>query len=140
STVCKIDKAVLDGVRKSYSAKIGDNFNVFIAKIDKKDLLVVPEETLSDATLEDVIDSLPEDSPRYLTLSFKWVNHEGRTTYPLAFIYYCPPTSPPTDMMLYASTQPALQTSLNTDKAYHLQDSEDLTQEWLNQHLKKFAS
>ncbi|OLY78467.1 Glia maturation factor beta [Smittium mucronatum] len=68
------------------------------------------------------------------------VTGDGRTTYPLIFIYYCPPTSSPEMMMLYASSQHQFQNELNLGKAYVLHESEEFTKEWLEERLGKFGN
>ncbi|KAJ3344053.1 calpain 7 [Gonapodya sp. JEL0774] len=45
---------------------------------------------LEETSLEDLADELPENTPRYIILSYKLTHKEGRVSYPLVFIYYNP--------------------------------------------------
>ncbi|PVU88415.1 hypothetical protein BB559_002411 [Furculomyces boomerangus] len=140
SIVCEIDSQVLTDVRKTFRTAVNTGFNVCLAKIDRKKLLIVPDKVLTGVSIEDVVDELPDDSPRYLTLSYKMITGDGRASYPLVFIYYCPPTTSPELAMLYASSQQIFQNRLNLGKVYMLHESEELTEEWLNEKLLKFGN
>lgn len=64
---------------------------------------VVIDEEMADCSLEEVAAELPgiqrlssyadstEFSPRYLVYSYCQKHADGRVSYPLVFIFYCPP-------------------------------------------------
>lgn len=45
---------------------------------------------MEDTSLEAIVDALPETTPRYLVLSYPWTHGDGRVSYPLIVLYYCP--------------------------------------------------
>ncbi|KAJ3052008.1 hypothetical protein HK097_006987 [Rhizophlyctis rosea] len=108
-----------------------------ILKIDVKDLKVVVEEILEDTTIEDVAEALPDSTPRYIVLSYELKHKDGRVSYPLVGIYYNPTGSSTANRMLYASTNSYLfQKADIAGKIFDLNDSEDLTDEWLTEKLE----
>ncbi|PVU90708.1 hypothetical protein BB561_004758 [Smittium simulii] len=109
-------------------------------KISPKELLVVPDSELQNCSLEDIADELPDASPRFITMTFKWTTGEGRTIYPLLFIYYCPAASQNSELMLYASATQHYQSTLNLDKMHMLEDAEELTTEWISKKLVQFGN
>ncbi len=50
---------------------------------------------------EQVAEELPETSPRFLIISFKFPKPDGRVQYPLCLIYYCPETCADRNKMMY---------------------------------------
>lgn len=52
--------------------------------------------------MEDLIDELPDSTPRYILLSYPLTLEDGRKSSPLVLIYYRPESSPSDSNMLYA--------------------------------------
>merc|ERR1711862_656208 len=100
ANTCTISDDLITQFRKF---KLGrDVANVaFLMKIDK--------DTLEhDIEADELPDLLPAATPRYLAYSYKYVHKEGqheRVSYPLVFIFYCPPGINPSLNMMYASTK-----------------------------------
>lgn len=79
-------------------------------KVDLKEMQVEVDDEMTDCSIEEVggvrakgssvanlLDSfnqmaeeLPEFSPRYIVFSYCHAHGDGRVSYPLMFIYYCP--------------------------------------------------
>jgi hypothetical protein len=59
----------------------------------------------SNINIREVSDMLPEAVPRYICYSYKHAWNDGRVSFPLCFIFYCPPEIQPTLAMLYSSTK-----------------------------------
>ncbi|KAJ2435105.1 hypothetical protein GGF42_009111, partial [Coemansia sp. RSA 2424] len=79
SVTCTINAGVLKNVEKLRLCKKSDGMKAYIAKIDAKALEVVDneesatmtdkpaaDEQFKDTTLEDLVDELPDNAPRYL--------------------------------------------------------------------------
>ncbi|KAJ2910816.1 hypothetical protein GGI21_000464 [Coemansia aciculifera] len=145
---CTINASVLKNVEKLRMCKSseGKEVRAYFAKIDPKALEVVDSDELEDykqfesISLEDLVDEIPDNAPRYLVLSYRYEYPDKRVSYPLVFIYYCPKTAPPTDRMKYASTQLLFSRSAKLDKVYMLEDKEEFTQKWLDEKVAKFSS
>ncbi|KAJ2388945.1 hypothetical protein GGI23_005942 [Coemansia sp. RSA 2559] len=140
SVTCTIAPDVLEGVKQFRLQKPGANMQVYVAKIDRNSHTVVHDETFEDIGFEDLIDELPEDAPRYVIVSYRFVHDDGRVSYPLVFVYYCPLTSAMPARMLYASTQQLFEKVAHLGKSYMLQDKAQFNKEWLESNLNKFAS
>ncbi|KAJ2741703.1 hypothetical protein H4S06_005841 [Coemansia sp. BCRC 34490] len=113
---------------------------VYVAKIDRDSHTVIHDETFEDISFDELIEELPDDSPRYVVVSYFLAHDDGRVSYPLAFIYYCPLTSALQARMLYASTQQMFGKEAGLGKSYMLQDKDDLNKDWLESNLTRFSS
>ena len=51
------------------------------------------------------MEELPEFAPRYVLLSYCHTHDDGRLSFPLVMVYYCPPGVKPAMNMIYAGTQ-----------------------------------
>ncbi|KAJ1955683.1 glia maturation factor beta [Linderina pennispora] len=140
SVTCQIAPEVLSDLKKLRFSKPGTDSAVYIAKINRKEHLVVPDESFDSISLEDLIEELPDDEPRYVVISYKYEYSDGRVSYPLIYVYYCPETTAPMAAMLYASTQQLLEKEAQLGKVYLLRNKEDLTANWVNENLGKYAS
>ncbi|KAJ2548794.1 hypothetical protein EV175_004690 [Coemansia sp. RSA 1933] len=140
SVTCTIAPTVLEDVEKFRLQKPKANMQVYVAKIDKKTHTVVHDETFEDIGFDELIDELPDDAPRYVVVSYRFAHDDGRVSYPLVFVYYCPLTSALTARMLYASTQQLFEKVAHLGKSYILQDKTQFSQEWLESNLNKFSS
>ena len=57
-----------------------------------------------NTSIEEIAEELPTSSPRFLILSYELKHKDGRVSYPLVGIYYCPVGSSTNMRMLYASS------------------------------------
>ncbi|KAJ1857551.1 hypothetical protein LPJ73_002029 [Coemansia sp. RSA 2703] len=140
SVTCKISQSVVDDIKKlrfstpSQTSSSGSSgtFKAYVAFINSEQTVV--KEELDDVTdFDSLVDELPDNSPRYVVVSYKKVHPDQRVSYPLVFIYYCPETAAPQQRMLYASTQQLFETENKLGKSLLLQKKEELTQNWLDE-------
>ena len=90
-------------------------------KINKETLEVELDTQEADIPFEELADLLPAAAPRYFAYSYKYVHKEGdheRISYPLVFVFYCPPGINPHDNMMYASTKQTLANALEIQKVF----------------------
>ncbi|KAG0317352.1 hypothetical protein BGZ97_005514 [Linnemannia gamsii] len=106
-------------------------------KIDKNKLLIVEDEDEDNLSVEDLAELLPENTPRYIVLSYELKHDDGRKSYPLVFLYYSPKGVKPELNMLYASAKTYFQNKVGLGKVFDLQDAEGLTDDWLRAKLLK---
>ncbi|KAI9100426.1 hypothetical protein DFS34DRAFT_648346 [Phlyctochytrium arcticum] len=127
---------VVDAVKAFRFRKAKTN-GVIILKVDIENLKVIVDEVIEDADIEALAEELPENSPRYLVLSFELKHKDGRISYPLFGVYYNPEGANTSNRMVYASTRNVLfqQTGIS-GKIFDLNNSEDLTPEWLTAQLE----
>lgn len=69
--------------------------------IDKKSHEIKQEDEIIDS-IEELVEELPDTSPRYIILSYPFKLDDGRLKSPLVMLYWIPPTSGQESRMLYA--------------------------------------
>lgn len=55
------------------------------------------------SSIEELIEEIPDNTPRYIILSYPLTLSDGRKKSPLVMIYWLPPTSQQSQRMLYAA-------------------------------------
>ncbi|KAJ3149531.1 DNA topoisomerase 1 [Geranomyces michiganensis] len=132
---CDVPEDVQAAV-KTFRFRKSKTTAALIFKIDVEALKVVLDEEV-EGSAEDVAASLPDTTPRFLVVSFELKHKDGRISYPLFGLYYNPGGSSTANRMLYASTKHYFyqQTDI-TGKIFDLEDSEELTDEWMTQQLE----
>lgn len=83
SSTIDIPSTLLQSVRKFRLTPSKVPISAQIFKIDKKSLTLQLEETLSTglSSVEDLVEQLPENSPRFLIVNYKLQHHDGRVSY-----------------------------------------------------------
>ncbi|KAF9079413.1 hypothetical protein BGX29_003719 [Mortierella sp. GBA35] len=137
SHTCDIDPALLTRLEAFRFAKRSEGNAALICKIDKNKLLIELDEDAEGLSLEDLAELLPENTPRYVVLSYELKHNDGRLSYPLVFLYYSPKGVKPELNMLYASAKTYFQNTVGLGKVFDLQDSESLDDSWLSAKLLK---
>ncbi|KAG0202133.1 hypothetical protein BGX28_005275 [Mortierella sp. GBA30] len=135
SSTCDIDPHLVEKLEAFRFAKRSQGNAALICKIDKNKLLIQEDEELESVTMDDVAEMLPENTPRYVVLSFELKHDDGRVSYPLVFIYYSPKGAKPELNMLYASAKTHFQNKIGLGKVFDIDDAEALTEEWLRSKL-----
>ena len=60
-------------------------------KVDKASQTIVCDEVLEDIEgVEELKESLPDHQPRFIVYTFKLSHNDGRSSYPMCFIFYSP--------------------------------------------------
>ncbi|KAK3816796.1 MAG: glia maturation factor gamma-like protein [Linnemannia elongata] len=137
SQTCDIDPALLEKLEAFRFAKRSQGNAALICKIDSKELMILEDHDEKNVLIEDLADLLPENTPRYVVLSYELKHDDGRQSYPLVFLYYSPSGVRPELNMLYASAKTYFQNKVGLGKVFDLQDAEDLTDGWLRAKLLK---
>ena len=78
-----------------------DKVQAVIYTIDKKSHEIKQEDEIIDS-IEELVEELPDTSPRYVILSYPFKLDDGRLKTPLVMLYWIPPTSGQESRMLYA--------------------------------------
>jgi hypothetical protein len=104
-----------------------------------KDLAVQLDESYAEVTPEALAEDLSGSAPRFIIFSYKIVRDDGRSQYPLCFIYYSPQGGNPATNMLYTRAKSDIITKLGIDdsKCYDIQSADTLTHDWLHTTLCK---
>ncbi|KAJ3416827.1 hypothetical protein HDV05_008412 [Chytridiales sp. JEL 0842] len=108
-----------------------------IFKIDVGSLTLVKDQLLDNATFDDIQEEVPDSSPRYLVISYKFNHPDGRVSYPLIGINYMPSSTSDKNRMLYSSTKTLFFQKADVHKVFDLNDIDELKEDWLNDMLSK---
>ncbi|CAM0137925.1 hypothetical protein VKS41_001146 [Umbelopsis sp. WA50703] len=132
---CDIDDDLVQKLKDFRFKKFSSGNAAFVLKVDKKNLKVVEDEEHDDISLEDLVEELPENAPRFIILSYELKHKDGRNSFPLVFIYWSPKDVNPQLHMLYATAKTYLQEKIDVTRGFDIRDTEDLTDEFLQSQL-----
>ncbi|CAO3625327.1 unnamed protein product [Cunninghamella blakesleeana] len=135
-STCDIDPALVEKIKQFKFQKFSSGNAAFVLKIDKKKLVIEEDEVYENISLEDLVEELPENTPRYIILSYELKHSDGRTNFPLVFLYWIPSTSKTELSMLYTSGKTYLQEKIDVMRDYEIREPENLTDEYLKSVLK----
>ncbi|CAO1631073.1 unnamed protein product [Sympodiomycopsis kandeliae] len=104
--------------------------NAIVIKINKNELKMEIEDEFQSISLEDLQEELEENSPRYVILDYELKHKDGRVSYPLVLVYWCPQTSSTQLSTLYTSALSNLSVQADIGKVVDMRegvlDQEDL--------------
>ncbi|KZP12569.1 glia maturation factor beta [Athelia psychrophila] len=107
-----------------------------VIKINKKKLIMEEDELFDNISIEDLAEELPENSPRYVVLSYELQHSDGRTSFPLVLINWAPTSSEIGMMTLHASALWEFQAAADVSKVIEMREgAEGLTKEAIDKHL-----
>ncbi|KAI9478880.1 MAG: glia maturation factor beta [Benjaminiella poitrasii] len=135
SSTCDIDESLVQKIKEFRFAKYDTGNAAFVLKIDKKSLKIVEDEVHDNISIEDLVEDLPENTPRFIILSYELKHDDGRKNFPLVFIYWSPSTCKAEVNMLYASAKTYLQEKIDVMRGFDIHDPETLTDEYLSKRL-----
>ncbi|WWD22844.1 hypothetical protein CI109_107338 [Kwoniella shandongensis] len=105
-------------------------------KIIKNSLTMAVDEELTDLSVEEIAEELPENAPRYVILSHELKHKDGRISYPLIMINWAPSGSPTELMTLHASSLSYFQQIAEVAKVLEVRDgAEGLTSKAVDDKL-----
>ncbi|ETS60903.1 hypothetical protein PaG_04823 [Moesziomyces aphidis] len=135
SSTIDIPRNVLDAVRK-FRLKPSSHLTALVFKIDKATLTLGLEETLDSGltSLPDLLEELPENSPRFVVVNYKLNHRDGRISYPLFLLYWAPQTSSLEQSTLYASALSNFSVQADVAKVIDVRDP-DVSPESIDQRL-----
>ncbi|KAL4077137.1 hypothetical protein V8B97DRAFT_1395693 [Scleroderma yunnanense] len=103
SQTVDIPQSVKDSLRKFRFARRSQGSAAIIIKINKVALMMEEVEQFDNISIEELAEELPENSPRYVVLSYALEHSDGRTSFPLVLINWAPTTSEIGMLTLHAS-------------------------------------
>ncbi|KAI7901796.1 uncharacterized protein BX663DRAFT_512461 [Cokeromyces recurvatus] len=117
TSTCEIDDELVQKIKNFRLAKYETGNTAFILKIDRQSLKIVEDEVYEEnISLEDLVEELPENTPRFIILSYELKHDDGRKNFPLLFIYWSPSTCKAEVNMLYASAKTYLQNKIDVNR------------------------
>ncbi|PSS16668.1 hypothetical protein M430DRAFT_59110 [Amorphotheca resinae ATCC 22711] len=98
-----------------------------ICMIDKATLEIrQDDEKTVYKNLEDIGEDLPDNSPRFVLLSYPLTLPSGRLSVPYVMLFYLPPTCNSELRMLYASAKELMRNTAEVGKVIEIESTEDL--------------
>lgn len=76
--------------------------------------------------LEELKEELPDNSPRFILLSYPMTLSDGRPKTPFVMIYHRPPTASQNNRMVYAGAVELVRNESGVNKVIELEDVDDL--------------
>ncbi|XP_049432985.1 glia maturation factor gamma [Epinephelus fuscoguttatus] len=135
--VCEVDESLKTKLEKFRFRKETTNAAILM-KIDMEKHLVVLDKECEDISPDDLREELPERQPRFIVYSYKYVHDDGRVSYPLCFIFSSPAGCKPDQQMMYAGSKNELVKTVGLTKVFETRSVDEVTEEWLKQHLSFF--
>ncbi|KAH9005117.1 hypothetical protein EDB86DRAFT_3071703 [Lactarius hatsudake] len=130
-----IPQELKDSIRKFRFTRHKSNA-ALVVKINKPKLTMEEVERFDDISIEELVEELPENSPRYVVLSYILAHKDGRTSSPLALINWAPSTSEIGMLTLHASALIDFQNTVEVSKVLEVRDgAEGLTKDILESKL-----
>nr|GAT60069.1 predicted protein [Mycena chlorophos] len=131
-----IPKEVKDAVRKFRFARRTEGNAALVIKINKAKLIMEEVEQFDGVTIEELAEELPENSPRYVLVTYELTHPDGRKSFPLILIDWAPTSSEIGMMTLHASALLDFQNTADVSKVIEMREGpEGLTTEVINAKL-----
>ncbi|CAI6090050.1 hypothetical protein V2G26_006499 [Clonostachys chloroleuca] len=94
--------------------------------IDKNTHEIRKEDSTVYTSLEEIADELPDNSPRYVLLSYPLTMPDGRLSVPYVLLYYLPDTCNAEMRMLYASAKELVRNTSQVGRVIDIESTDDL--------------
>jgi len=131
-----VPQSIKDTLRKFRFARRNAGSAALIVKINKQKLVMEEVEQFDDISIEDLAEELPENSPRYVVLSYELNHSDGRKSFPLVLINWAPISSEIGMMTLHASALLDFQATADVSKIIEVREgAESLTKAYIDAQL-----
>jgi len=131
-----IPESIKISLRKFRFARRNAGSAALVIKINKQKLVMEEVEQFDNITLEDLAEELPENSPRYVVLSYELNHSDGRKSFPLVLINWAPTSSEIGLLTLHASALLDFQSTADLSKVVEMREGpEGLTKEAIDAKL-----
>ncbi|KAI0017189.1 glia maturation factor beta [Xylariomycetidae sp. FL0641] len=98
-----------------------------IYMIDKKTHEIKQDEDkVVYKSLDEIADDLPDNSPRYVLLSYPLTMPDGRLSVPYVLLYYLPNTCNAESRMMYAGAKELMRNTSEVGRVIDIESAEDL--------------
>jgi len=136
SQTVDIPQSVKDSLRKFRFARRNSGSAALVIKINKPKLVLEEVEQFDNISIEELAEELPENSPRYVMLSYELNHSDGRKSFPLVLLNWAPTTSETSLLTLHASALINFVNTADVSKIVELRDGpEGLTKEVIDAKL-----
>ncbi|KAI0372910.1 glia maturation factor beta [Pilatotrama ljubarskyi] len=136
SRTVDIPQELKTSLRKFRFARRNAGHAAMVVKINKQKLIMEEVEQFDDISIEDLAEELPENSPRYVVLSYELNHSDGRKSFPLVLVNWAPTSSEMGLLTLHASAFIDFQNTADVSKVIEVRDgAEGFTKDFIDQKL-----
>ncbi|KAK0483715.1 hypothetical protein IW261DRAFT_1332326, partial [Armillaria novae-zelandiae] len=137
SQTVDIPQSIKDTLRKFRFARRNEGHAALVIKINKATLTMEEVEQFDNIGIEELAEAeLPENSPRYVVLSYELNHSDGRKSFPLVLVNWAPTSSEIGLLTLHASAFIYFQNTAGVSKVVEVRDGpEGLTKEVIDSKL-----
>ncbi|KAI0672973.1 glia maturation factor beta [Trametes maxima] len=136
SRTVDIPQELKTSLRKFRFARRNAGHAALVVKINKQKLIMEEVEQFDDISIEDLAEELPENSPRYVVLSYELNHSDGRKSFPLVLVNWAPTSSEIGLLTLHASAFIDFQNTADVSKVIEVREgAESFTKESIDQKL-----
>ncbi|KAF5369192.1 hypothetical protein D9615_009970 [Tricholomella constricta] len=136
SQTVDIPQSIKDSLRKFRFARRNEGSAALVIKINKAKLIMEEVEQFDNISIEELAEELPENSPRYVVLSYELNHKDGRKSFPLVLINWSPTTSEIGMLTLHASALINFQATADVSKVIEIREGpEGLTKDVIDAKL-----
>ncbi|KAI7370297.1 hypothetical protein KC354_g1338 [Hortaea werneckii] len=97
-----------------------------IYQIDKSTMEIKQVDETIYSNMQELSDELPDNSPRYILLSYPLTMESGRLSVPYVMINYLPPTCSSEMRMLYAGAKELMRNQAEVNRIIEMDAAEDI--------------
>ncbi|CAK5264925.1 unnamed protein product [Mycena citricolor] len=131
-----IPQDIRASLRKFRFARRSEGSAALVIKINKAKLVMEEVEQFDNISIEELAEELPENSPRYVVLSYQLDHPDGRKSFPLVLLNWAPTSSETGMLTLHASALLDFQATVDVSKVIEIRDGpEGLTKEVVDSKL-----
>ncbi|KAJ7046991.1 hypothetical protein C8F04DRAFT_216953 [Mycena alexandri] len=131
-----IPQEIKDSLRKFRFARRNEGSAALVIKINKAKLILEEVEQFDSISIEELAEELPENSPRYVMLSYQLEHPDGRKSFPLVLLNWAPTSSEIGMLTLHASALLDFQSTADVSRVIELREGpEGLTREVIDAKL-----
>jgi len=115
-----IPQSIKESLRKFRFSLRNAGSAAAVFKVNKLELIMEEVEQFDDISIEDLVEELPENAPRFIILSYEYNHADGRRSFPLVLVNWAPTTSEIGLLTLHASSFLDFQATVSSAHPYHL--------------------
>ncbi|KAK9479002.1 hypothetical protein V1514DRAFT_342347 [Lipomyces japonicus] len=115
--------AAINKLRLGSSRSSTPQSQVYSINKSSLEVLQTPAETFTN--IEELVEELPSNTPRFILLSYPLVTKDGRRSAPFVMIYYLPETATQEARMLYAGAVEIVRAHAGVSKLLEISDEEE---------------
>ncbi|OAF66830.1 GMF-gamma [Intoshia linei] len=135
-SMCKQDEYLMKSMRKFRFNKSQQRATL-IVKIENFNTICVDDEFYNNEPIEEIMENLNENEPRFIVHSFELVHNDGRKSYPIILIYYSPVCCNTNLIMVYTSCIQEFSHTYDLHKTFNTHELDEIDEQYLINQLIK---